>query len=107
MPKVVLMEEETLEELTIQLAVVVELQILDKVVIHFQIEFMLPVAVVDKELKEEEVQVVEMVVTVEERLDNQDLPAEVEVHLVVEEELLVQEVQPQVKITEQLLPQDL
>ena len=101
------MEEETLEELTIQLAVVVELQILDKVVIHFQIEFMLPVAVVDKELKEEEVQVVEMVVTVEERLDNQDLPAEVEVHLVVEEELLVQEVQPQVKITEQLLPQDL
>ena len=101
------MEEETLEELTIQLAVVVELQILDKVVIHFQIEFMLPVAVVDKELKEEEVQVVEMVVTVEERLDNQDLPAEVEEHLVVEEELLVQEVQPQVKITEQLLPQDL
>ena len=101
------MEEETLEELTIQLAVVVELQILDKVVIHFQIEFMLPVAVVDKELKEEEVQVVEMVVTVEERLDNQDLPAEVEVPLVVEEELLVQEVQPQVKITEQLLPQDL
>ena len=101
------MEEETLEELTIQLAVVVELQILDKVVIHFQIEFMLPVAVVDKELKEEEVQVVEMVVTVEERRDNQDLPAEVEVPLVVEEELLVQEVQPQVKITEQLLPQDL
>ena len=101
------MEEETLEELTIQLAVVVELQILDKVVIHFQIEFMLPVAVVDKELKEEEVQVVEMVVTVEERLDNQDLPAEVEVPLVVVEELLVQEVQPQVKITEQLLPQDL
>ena len=48
-----------------------------------------------------------MVVTVEERLDNQDLPAEVEVPLVVEEELLVQEVQPQVKITEQLLPQDL
>ena len=77
------MEEETLEELTIQLAVVVELQILDKVVIHFQIEFMLPVAVVDKELKEEEVQVVEMVVTVEERLDNQDLPAEVEVPLKV------------------------
>ena len=61
----------------------------------------------DKELKEEEVQVVEMVVTVEERLDNQDLPAEVEVPLVVVEELLVQEVQPQVKITEQLLPQDL
>ena len=107
MLKVVLTVVVMVEKHIIQPVVVVELPILDKVVIHFQTEFMLLAVVVVKDLKEEVVLAEVMVVPVEERLDKQDLPAEAEVPLVVEEELLAQEVQLQVKITEQLLQEDL
>ena len=107
MLKVVLTVVVMVEKHIIQPVVVMELPILDKVVIHFQTEFMLLAVVVVKDLKEEVVLAEVMVVPVEEQLDKQDLPAEAEVPLVEEEELLAQEVQLQVKITEQLLQEDL
>ncbi|MGY8866323.1 MAG: hypothetical protein ACKVJK_11950 [Methylophagaceae bacterium] len=95
------------EKHIIQPVVVVEHHKTDKVVLQNQKERKRLAEGEGNDLKEEVVLAEVMVVPVEEQLDKQDLPVEAEVPLVAEEELLAQEVQLQVKITEQLLQEDL